>query len=123
MNHERRDTLLELTNKLLTLNEQSLYHLEHKQIVNNEVEFAQEVKPFADEVKNTADMWKTYATDWVKEHQPKYVHPSTINSAYENLMTTSVETFYKSAKAKRYKDMIQSISYTLNELKKELQDH
>ncbi|KMJ59717.1 hypothetical protein AB685_02290 [Bacillus sp. LL01] len=78
-------------------------------------DFFHTVKPFADEVYVTVQQWENTVKEWILTEQPKYIHTQQIDSTVENINMVSVQCFYPDTREKRFKGMIQSIRYVLND--------
>lgn len=78
-------------------------------------DFFETVKPFADEVHGAVQDWEKNVKDWIISEQPKYIHTQQIDSTVENINMVSVQCFYPDTREKRFKGMIQSIRYVLND--------
>ncbi|OEH92992.1 DUF1798 family protein [Bacillus solimangrovi] len=83
------------------------------QYIDKEPDFYHDVKPFVDTLRVDADKWRDLALDWVKHERPLYIHSINIEDTHENLIHTSLQTFYHDVKEKRYKEMTESIMYTI----------
>ncbi|MFZ3588702.1 YppE family protein [Bacillus sp. DJP31] len=79
------------------------------------------VKPFADKVKVVLDRWEESALKWVKTDKPKYFHRQQIDNMVENITTVSVQAFFPDTKGKRFKELIRSNQYTLENILQLLQ--
>lgn len=115
--------LHDLTASLRQMNEEAFdQYVNRTKQEGYETDFYGEVKPFADRVKVTADEWKAGAVEWVMRMKPKYIHPIQIEQAHENINLVSIQAFFTDTKAKRFKEMSQSIEYVLSALQDSLQE-
>lgn len=79
-------------------------------------DFFLEVKPFADEVHQILLQWERDTVEWIKEESPKYIHIQQIDSTVENMKHVSVQCFYPDTREVRFKGMLQSIRYVLQDI-------
>ncbi|MBS4190995.1 YppE family protein [Bacillus sp. FJAT-49705] len=79
-------------------------------------DFYEEVKPFADEVKLINDKWKNEAIKWVIATRPKNLYPQQIESTHEHLETISVQAFFPETSRSRFKNLVASSNYVLNQM-------
>lgn len=84
-------------------------------------DFFQTVKPFADEVHITVQDWEKYVKEWISAVRPKNIHTQQIDSTVENINMVSVQCFYPDTREKRFKGMIQSIKYVMNDVLTKIQ--
>ncbi len=84
-------------------------------VKNEDPDFFHTVKPFADEVYVTVQQWEKTVKEWILAEQPKYIHTQQIDSTVENINMVTVQCFYPDTREKRFKGMIQSIRYVLND--------
>ncbi|WP_226683551.1 YppE family protein [Sutcliffiella horikoshii] len=80
-----------------------------------EPDFFLTVKPYADEVFATVEQWESTVKNWILSEKPKYIHVQQIDSTVENINMVAVQCFYPDTREKRFKGMIQSIRYVLND--------
>ncbi|UAL45724.1 YppE family protein [Sutcliffiella horikoshii] len=80
-----------------------------------EPDFFQTVKPYADGVFATVEQWESTVKNWILSDKPKYIHVQQIDSTVENINMVAVQCFYPDTREKRFKGMIQSIRYVLND--------
>ncbi|TYS68440.1 DUF1798 family protein [Sutcliffiella horikoshii] len=80
-----------------------------------EPDFFQTVKPYADKVYATVEQWESNVKDWIISEKPKYIHVQQIDSTVENINMVAVQCFYPDTREKRFKGMLQSIRYVLND--------
>ncbi|WP_404442384.1 YppE family protein [Sutcliffiella horikoshii] len=80
-----------------------------------EPDFFQTVKPYADQVFETVGLWENTVKNWILSEKPKYIHVQQIDSTVENINMVAVQCFYPDTREKRFKGMIQSIRYVLND--------
>lgn len=108
--------LLQLTEHLLQYTKTSENTFKRVKEAGERGNFYQEVKPFADEVKAINDKWKNEATEWIKKHKPKNLHPQQIDSASEHIEMVSVQAFFPETSKTRFKNYVNSAKYVLNTL-------
>jgi Bacterial domain of unknown function (DUF1798) len=109
--------LLAKTNLLKDLCDQSLVRLEEiKENETYESDFDNVVKPFVDDTMVIADSWRDLAISWIKQEHPKNLHPNQIDATHENIQFISIQGFYRDTKAKRFKNMYESIQYVLDNI-------
>jgi hypothetical protein len=89
---------------------------EEVQSSGDEPDFFQTVKPFADNVYHLLLRWEKDTKEWIQAENPKYIHVQQIDSTVENINLVSVQCFYPDTREKRFKGMIQSIRYVLNDI-------
>jgi len=120
---EMYDNLYKTTKQLLKYNEKSLQlFMEARENDIAEVDFFNEVKPYADKVKETADKWKIHAIEWANYEKPKYIHSQQVETTYENLLTVSIQGFYKDTSKKRFQATIQSNQFFLENVLSKLKN-
>ncbi|CAG9622609.1 YppE family protein [Sutcliffiella rhizosphaerae] len=81
-----------------------------------EPDFFETVKPFADKVFDLVQRWEEETKSWIKEANPKNIHVQQVDSTVENINMISVQCFYPDTREKRFKGMLQSIRYVLNDV-------
>lgn len=108
--------VLTLTQKLLDFIEGIESRFIHTQENKVEPDFFNEVKPFADEVHALLLEWEKETVEWIGTAAPKYIHSQQIVSTVENVNHVTVQCFYPDTREKRFKGMIQSIRYVLNDI-------
>jgi len=80
-----------------------------------EPDFFQTVKPYADGIFATVEKWESIVKNWILTDKPKYIHVQQIDSTVENINMVAVQCFYPDTREKRFKGMLQSIRYVLND--------
>ncbi|WP_223701998.1 YppE family protein [Sutcliffiella deserti] len=110
------DEVIELSQKIVVYLEKIEKIYEETKKAQNTPDFFQQVKPFADKIYYTLQDWEEKTTDWIKKESPKYIHTQQIDSTVENVKHVSVQCFYPDTREKRFKGMIQSIRYVLNDI-------
>lgn len=110
------NNVLILTQKLLVSIDEIESRFFQTQENKLEPDFFQEVKPFADEVYKTLLEWEKSTVEWIERTAPKYIHSQQIISTVENINHVAVQCFYPDTREKRFKGMIQSIRYVLNDI-------
>jgi hypothetical protein len=108
--------VLALTQKLLEFIERIESRFIHTQENKVEPDFFNEVKPFADEVHALLLEWEKETLEWIAITAPKYIHSQQIVSTVENVNHVTVQCFYQDTREIRFKGMIQSIRYVLNDI-------
>lgn len=108
--------IMEMTQKLLDYIEEIEKRFIHTQENKEEPDFFNEVKPFADQVHNLLVEWEKETVEWLRIAAPKYIHSQQIVSTVENVNHVTVQCFYPDTREKRFKGMIQSIRYVLNDI-------
>lgn len=89
------------------------FHLTREK--NEGPDFFLTVKPFADEVHALVQQWEKTVKEWILTEKPKNIHIQQIDSTVENINMVTVQCFYPDTREKRFKGMIQSIRYVLND--------
>lgn len=79
-----------------------------------EFSFFEEVKPAFEEASELAECWKQEAEKWILEARPKHLHPVQLDSTAENFEQAVLQSFYKSTKRKRHRNMCESVSYIID---------
>jgi hypothetical protein len=122
MSEENNKRLLTLTTLLNEKNKQAqqFFLNDVKNNAEYEADFYNQVKPFGDEIKALAEEWSELAIRWIRKEKPRYVHPLNIKNTYDNLLIISVQAFFKDTREKRFNEMVESISFILNELVAEI---
>jgi lantibiotic modifying enzyme len=92
---------------------EEIFHLTREK--NEDPDFFLTVKPFADEVYATVQQWEKTVKEWILTEKPKNIHTQQIDSTVENINMVSVQCFYPDTREKRFKGMLQSIRYVLND--------
>ncbi|WP_078380227.1 YppE family protein [Sutcliffiella halmapala] len=105
-----------LSQKLLQYIERIEILFQETQVKKEAPDFFLEVKPFADEVYDTLIKWEKDTVEWIKEESPKYIHTQQIDSTVENVKHVSVQCFYPDTREIKFKGMLQSIRYVLQDI-------
>ncbi|QFT89356.1 hypothetical protein FIU87_11925 [Bacillus sp. THAF10] len=108
--------LISITEKLCTFINKIEMCFEKTQQRKEEPDFFATVKPFADDVYQTVKAWEDASKKWITSQRPKNIHIQQIDSTVENINMVSVQCFYPDTKSKRFKGMIQSIHYVLEDI-------
>jgi hypothetical protein len=82
--------------------------------------FYNEVKPAFEMVMNQATKWKPLAEAWVKEHKPKYIHLSQIESTIDNIEQIVLQSFYKDVNNQRFHNLHNSVEYIIDSILAEI---
>jgi len=119
MNH--LPTLLEKTERLLSVCEECLNRLPAMRELDREPDFFEEVKPYADTNHRLLDEWTEEIRTLIREERPKYIHLHQIESLNESMKQFIVQSFYAKTGKKRFVLSINSATYTLRTVLDELQ--
>src|SRR5690606_41760528 len=119
MNH--LPTLLEKTERLLSVCEECLNRLPAMRELDREPDFFEEVKPYADTNHRLLDVWTEEIRTLIREERPKYIHLQQIESLNESMKQFIVQSFYAKTGKKRFVLSINSATYTLRTVLDELQ--
>ncbi len=111
-----QNSVIVLSKRILDYLDKIENYFEEAQASKQEPDFFETVKPFADEVFKVLQQWEKETTEWIQKDRPKYIHVQQIDSTVENFNMVSVQCFYPDTREKRFKGMIQSISYVLNDI-------
>ncbi|WP_321202407.1 DUF1798 family protein [Bacillus sp. CRN 9] len=79
-------------------------------------DFYLEVKPFADKVKQDNDKWKAEAEKWIKDNSPKGLRIQQIQSAYDQMDTSSIQAFFPETSKSRFTNQVNSAKYVVQRL-------
>jgi hypothetical protein len=114
-------TLIEKTERLLSVCEECLERLPAMRELDREPDFFEEVKPYADTNHRLLDEWTEEIRMWIQKDKPKYVHLHQIESLNESMKQFIVQSFYAKTGKKRFILSINSATYTLRTVLDELQ--
>lgn len=114
-------TLLEKTERLLSVCEECMERLPAMREQDREPDFFTEVKPYADINHKLLDDWTEEVRKLIREERPKYVHLHQIESLNESMKQFIVQSFYAKTGKKRFVLSINSATYTLRTVLDELQ--
>ena len=114
-------TLIEKTERLLSVCEECLERLPAMRELGREPDFFAEVKPYADTNHRLLDEWTEEIRKWIREEKPKYVHLHQIESLNESMKQFIVQSFYAKTGKKRFVLSINSATYTFRTVLDELQ--
>lgn len=114
-------TLLEKTERLLSVCEECLDRLPAMREQDREPDFFTEVKPYADKNHRLLDEWTEEIRTLIREERPKYIHLHQIESLNESMKQFIVQSFYPKTGKKRFILSINSATYTLKTVVDELQ--
>ncbi|WP_252503409.1 YppE family protein [Sporosarcina sp. Marseille-Q4943] len=114
-------SLIEKTERLLSVCEECLERLPAMRELDREPDFYIEVKPYADINHKLLDEWTEEIRTLIREERPKYVHLHQIESLNESMKQFIVQSFYPKTGKKRFVLSINSATYTLRTVLDELQ--
>ncbi|MCM3743052.1 YppE family protein [Sporosarcina luteola] len=114
-------TLVEKTERLLSVCEECLERLPAMRELDREPDFFTEVKPYADTNHRLLDEWTEEIKTLIREERPKYIHLPQIESLNESMKQFIVQSFYAKTGKKRFVLSINSATYTLRTVLDELQ--
>ena len=114
-------TLIEKTERLLSVCEECLERLPAMRELDREPDFFAEVKPYADTNHRLLDEWTEEIRTWIRKEKPKYVHLHQIESLNESMKQFIVQSFYAKTGKKRFVLSINSATYTFRTVLDELQ--
>ncbi len=112
----KRSELKMLTQQLLTFTNTLENKFESVKKTGKSGDFYSEVKPFADEIKEMNDKWRKEALFFVEQKRPKNIHLQQIESAHEHIDIISVQAFFPETSLTRFKNMVASVKYILNQV-------
>ncbi|MEK3808333.1 DUF1798 family protein [Bacillus sp. FSL H8-0547] len=115
--------ILENSEKLLYITDECVRRFENDSKKKEDVDFFHEVKPAFEDAMKVMSEWKRDVLAWRDEAKPKYLFPAQIDSAEENFEQLVLQSFYKDSKAIRFKNMKQSIDYTIESVMDRLEAH
>ncbi|MGN7386592.1 YppE family protein [Sporosarcina sp. SAFN-015] len=113
-------TLIEKTERLLSVCEECLNRLPAMRKEDREPDFFTEVKPYADINHRLLDEWTEEIRLLIRNERPKYIHPHQIESLNESMKQFIVQSFYPKTGKKRFILSINSATYTLKTVLDEL---
>lgn len=119
---ERKNKLKKLTLELLACTDTLEKKLENVKKTGKSADFYQEVKPFADNSKRINDEWRKMSLDWVKLERPTNVYVQQIESTHEHMDAIAVQAFFPETSQTRFKNMVASVKYILNNVLNNLMD-
>lgn len=88
----------------------------------SEAYFYNQVKPNFEMMKDKSNVWEQLALEWIKKEKPKYIHPSQIESAVENVEQVILQSFYKDINKQRFNNLHHSVEYLLNNIMNEIEE-
>ena len=111
--------IVTLTQQLIALAEEANYIYDAVRKNGEEKDFYLEVKPFADQVKQACDEWEREMKQAMQNVRFQHLFPSQIEQAAANLQDVAIQAFFPKTSYKRFKSYVQSIIFTLNQVKVE----
>ena len=111
--------IITLTQQLITLAEEANSIYDTVRENGEEKDFYLEVKPFADQVKQVCDEWVREMKQAMQKVSFQHLFPSQIEQAAGNLQDVSIQAFFPKTSYKRFKSYVQSVLFTLNQVKVE----
>ena len=111
--------IVTLTQQLIALAEEANYIYDAVRKNGEEKDFYLEVKPFADQVKQACDEWERKMKQAMQNVRFQHLFPSQIEQAAGNLQDIAIQAFFPKTSYKRFKSYVQSIIFTLNQVKVE----
>jgi len=116
--------LIKSSQHLLELLQESKQRFESFQEKPEKTEayFYDQVKPNFEMMKDKSNVWEQLALEWIKEKKPKYIHPSQIESAMENVEQVVLQSFYKDINKQRFNNLHHSVEYLLNNIMDEIEE-
>lgn len=116
--------LIKSSQHLLELLQESKQRFESFQEKPEKTEsyFYDQVKPNFEMMKDKLNVWEQLALEWIQKKKPKYIHPSQIESAMENVEQVVLQSFYKDINKQRFTNLHHSVEYLLNNIMDEIEE-
>lgn len=113
-------TLLKVTEQMIEAAETgAARYLEGKEN-NHSYDFFETIKPAVEENDALAAHWAEGALEFIKARRPKYVHAEQIETAKDNFLELILQSYVHHIHKKRFKDITESVIYTLQTVKDEI---
>lgn len=106
-------TLLQLSNQLLKECDDCIKRFESFRAEDKDPDFFEDVRPHAYKIDEILLEWENLVRKWIQMKQPKYVHPSQIDSLVESMKQFIVQSYYKGTSKMRFLKSIHASKYTL----------
>ncbi|MGG3575023.1 DUF1798 family protein [Bacillus gobiensis] len=113
----KESEVLEVNDEMLCLLKESVNRYNERKGKDIPVDFYKEVQPAVQESTQIIDTWTENATRYISEKRPRYLHVSQIEAVKENLNEVVLQSFFCKIHLKRFKDLSESVQYTLKTLK------
>ncbi|MDA1475276.1 YppE family protein [Bacillus changyiensis] len=88
--------------------------------IGDEYDFFKTVKPAADRCEQTIKSWLENGLAYIEDHHPKYIHKEQLSAVEENLKEIVLQSYFCKIHKKRFKDLTESVLYTLRSLEEDL---
>ncbi|MEG7381111.1 YppE family protein [Bacillus subtilis] len=113
-------TLLEMTEQMIEAAENGAYRYQEGKDKNLSYDFFETIKPAVEENDDLAARWAQGALELVKARRPKYVHREQIETVKDNFLELVLQSYVHHIHKKRFKDITESVLYTLHAVKDEI---
>ncbi|MGK9266373.1 YppE family protein [Bacillus inaquosorum] len=113
-------TLLEMTEQMIEAAEKGADRYQEGKDSDLSYDFFETIKPAVEENDVLAACWAQGALELIKARRPKYVHREQIKTAKDNFQELVLQSYVHHIHKKRFKDITESVLYTLHAVKDEI---
>ncbi|MEC2062845.1 YppE family protein [Bacillus inaquosorum] len=113
-------TLLEMTEQMIEAAEKGADRYQEGKDSDLSYDFFETIKPAVEENDVLAARWAQGAIELIKARRPKYVHREQIETAKDNFQELVLQSYVHHIHKKRFKDITESVLYTLHAVKDEI---
>ncbi|AWM17383.1 YppE family protein [Bacillus inaquosorum] len=113
-------TLLEMTEQMIEAAEKGADRYQEGKDSDLSYDFFETIKPAVEENDVLAARWAQGALELIKARRPKYVHREQIETAKDNFQELVLQSYVHHIHKKRFKDIAESVLYTLHAVKDEI---
>ncbi|MCE0740080.1 YppE family protein [Bacillus inaquosorum] len=112
--------LLEMTEQMIEAAEKGADRYQEGKDSDLSYDFFETIKPAVEENDVLAARWAQGALELIKARRPKYVHREQIETAKDNFQELVLQSYVHHIHKKRFKDITESVLYTLHAVKDEI---
>ncbi|QIW80405.1 YppE family protein [Bacillus tequilensis] len=113
-------TLLEMTEQMIEAAEKGADRYQEGKKSDHSYDFFETIKPAVEENDDLAVRWAKGALELIEARRPKYVHKEQIETAKDHFLELILQSYVHHIHKKRFKDITESVLYTLHAVKDEL---
>ncbi|MCY8811358.1 YppE family protein [Bacillus atrophaeus] len=111
---------LEKTKQMIEAAEKGAVRYEDGKENDRSYDFFATIKPAVEQNEELVSQWTENALEFIKIHRPKYIYEEQIHAVKENFLEIMLQSYVHHIHKKRYKDLTESVLYTLQTVKDEI---
>ncbi|MGE6403951.1 YppE family protein [Bacillus velezensis] len=114
-------SLLELTEQMIEAVLEAEKRYQDGKESGRSYDFFEIIKPNVEKRDRLCALWTEAALAFIQENRPKYVHHAQIQAVTENFGELMLQSYVHHIHKKRYRDLTESVLYTLRILRDEIE--